>query len=162
MVRRPVRRRIWKFSLSWTNMYRTCTECVTDETEKKRTPSGCLQFNQTDTAECWMDIYRTCSAQTEHVQYVNRAKRTANVWLQVMWRTQWRVYKLAGLVTLITHRPVIRKNPHHGERQSKGKQNIWKRKGEGKKKAATPSPRPSPSASVAITIDKTKKVLQYI
>ena len=38
---------------------------------------------------------------------------------------------VAGLVTLITHRPVIRKNPHHGERQHKAKQNIWKRKGEG-------------------------------
>jgi len=45
------------------------------------------------------DIYRTCSAQTEHVQYVYRAQRTANVWLQVTWRMQWRVYKLAGLAT---------------------------------------------------------------
>ena len=128
-------------------MYRMCNGW----NGKKRTPSGCVQFNQTGTAECWMDIYRTCSAQTEHVQYVYRAKRTANVWLQVMWRTQWRVYKLAGLVTLITHRPVIRKNPHHGERQHKAKQNIWKRKGKCKKKAATPSPRPSPSASVAVS-----------
>ena len=95
------------------NMYRMCNGW----NGKKRTPSGCVQFNQTDIAECWMDIYRTCSPQTEHVQYVYRTKRTANVWLQVMWRTQWRVYKLAGLVTLITHRRVIRKNPHHGERQ---------------------------------------------